>query len=83
MAGTLALDVVVAPNGEVDRTGVDARNGIEGETAACVASVVRRVEFDPPGGSGVTLPLNMTFVPKKKSDVRCPLSERWPRPPLG
>jgi len=66
MAGTLALDVVVAPNGDVDRTRVTRVTGIEGQTAACIASVVRRVEFDPPGGSGVTLPLNMTFVPKKK-----------------
>ena len=61
MSGKLTLTVKVKANGEITAVDVAQNTGLSPAVAQCAAGVVRRTQFDPPGGSGSTLTVPITF----------------------
>ncbi len=65
MSGKVVITAKVDPNGEVSRADVTQNTGLSPQVASCIANVVKRAQFNPPGGSGSTLNIPVTFVQQK------------------
>jgi hypothetical protein len=66
MSGKVVVTAKVGPNGEVSSADVTSNTGLSQSVASCIASAVRRAQFNPPGGSGSTLNIPVTFVQQGK-----------------
>jgi hypothetical protein len=66
MAGKVVITAKVGPNGEVSSSDVTSNTGLSQSVAQCIAGVVKRAQFSPPGGSGSTLNIPVTFVQQGK-----------------
>lgn len=62
MQGCVVIVAKVSPAGEVTSNGTLRREGLSREVEACLVDVVKRAHFAPPGGSGSTLEIPVTFV---------------------
>lgn len=62
MAGKVLISTKVGPNGEVESANVVQNTGLSPGVAQCIAGVVKRAQFSPPGGGGSTLQIPVTFV---------------------
>jgi hypothetical protein len=62
MAGKVVITARVGPNGEVSSADISQNTGLSSGVASCIANVVKRAQFSPPGGSGSTLNIPVTFV---------------------
>jgi hypothetical protein len=61
LSGRISLTIQVGPSGEV--TGVSAnQSGLNGQVAGCISAAARRLQFQPPGGSGSTISVPFNFV---------------------
>jgi hypothetical protein len=65
MSGKVIVTAKVAPNGEVSSSDVSTNTGLSPSVASCIANVVKRAQFNPPGGGGSTLNIPVTFVQQK------------------
>lgn len=65
MSGKVIITAKVDPNGEVSSASVTQNTGLSPAVASCIANVVKRAQFNPPGGSGSTLNIPVTFVQQK------------------
>lgn len=66
MSGKVVISAQIGPNGEVSSANVASNTGLSPSVAACIASAVKRATFSPPGGSGSTLSIPVTFVQQGK-----------------
>ena len=66
MSGKVVIVAKVGPNGEVSSADVSQNTGLSPTVASCIAGVVRRGTFSPPGGGGSTLQIPVTFVQQGK-----------------
>jgi hypothetical protein len=66
MAGKVVISAKVGPNGEVSSADVASNSGLSPAVASCIAGVVKRAQFSPPGGGGSTLNIPVTFVQQGK-----------------
>ena len=66
MSGKVTITAKVGPNGEVSDASVSSNTGLSQGVASCIANVVKRAQFDPPGGGGSTLNIPVTFVQQGK-----------------
>ena len=66
MSGKVVITAKVGPNGEVADASVSQNTGLSASVASCIASVVKRASFNPPGGGGSTLNIPVTFVQQGK-----------------
>jgi hypothetical protein len=62
MSGKLVVVAKVGPNGEVPDATISSNAGLSQGVAACIANVVKRAQFNPPGGGGSTVSIPVTFV---------------------
>jgi hypothetical protein len=62
MSGKVVITAKVGPNGEVSGADVSSNTGLSASVASCIANVVKRAQFNPPGGGGSTLNIPVTFV---------------------
>ncbi|MBX3202151.1 MAG: AgmX/PglI C-terminal domain-containing protein, partial [Labilithrix sp.] len=65
MSGKVVITAKVGPNGEVSDASVSSNTGLSQSVASCIANVVKRASFNPPGGGGSTLNIPVTFVQQK------------------
>ncbi len=66
MSGKVVVTAKVGPNGEVSDASVTSNTGLSASVASCIANVVKRAQFNPPGGSGSTVNIPVTFVQQGK-----------------
>jgi hypothetical protein len=66
MAGKVVITAKVGPNGEVSSADVTSNSGLSPGVASCIAGVVKRAQFNAPGGGGSTLNIPVTFVQQGK-----------------
>lgn len=66
MSGKVVITAKVGPNGEVSSADVSTNTGLSPTVASCIAGVVRRAQFNAPGGGGSTLNIPVTFVQQGK-----------------
>ena len=66
MSGKVVITAKVGPNGEVADASVSQNTGLSASVASCIANVVKRASFNPPGGGGSTLNIPVTFVQQGK-----------------
>jgi hypothetical protein len=66
MSGKVVITAKVGPNGEVSDASVSSNTGLSQGVASCISNVVKRAQFDPPGGGGSTLSIPVTFVQQGK-----------------
>ncbi|MCW5831607.1 MAG: AgmX/PglI C-terminal domain-containing protein [Labilithrix sp.] len=66
MSGKVVITAKVGPNGEVSDANVSSNTGLSQSVASCIANVVKRASFNPPGGGGSTLNIPVTFVQQGK-----------------
>lgn len=66
MAGKVVVSAKVGPNGEVSSADIASNSGLSPAVASCIAGVVKRAQFSPPGGGGSTLNIPVTFVQQGK-----------------
>ena len=66
MSGKVVITAKVGPNGEVSDANVSSNTGLSAGVASCIANVVKRAQFNPPGGGGSTLNIPVTFVQQGK-----------------
>jgi len=66
MSGKVVVSAKVGPNGEVSSADVASNSGLSPGVAACIAGVVKRAQFNAPGGGGSTLNIPVTFVQQGK-----------------
>lgn len=66
MSGKVVISAKVGPNGEVSSADVSSNSGLSPGVASCIAGVVKRANFSPPGGGGSTLNIPVTFVQQGK-----------------
>jgi hypothetical protein len=66
MSGKVVISAKVGPNGEVSGADVASNTGLSPGVAQCIAGVVKRATFSPPGGGGSTLSIPVTFVQQGK-----------------
>jgi len=66
MSGKVVITAKVGPNGEVSDANVSQNTGLSQSVASCIANVVKRAQFNPPGGGGSTLNIPVTFVQQGK-----------------
>ena len=66
MSGKVVISAKVGPNGEVSSSDVASNSGLSPTVASCIANVVKRAQFDAPGGGGSTLNIPVTFVQQGK-----------------
>jgi hypothetical protein len=62
MQGKVVITAKVGPNGEVQSAVPSSNTGLSAQVAQCIAGHVSRATFSPPGGSGSTLNIPVTFV---------------------
>lgn len=65
MSGKVIISAKVSPNGEVQSADVSSNTGLSPTVASCIAGVVKRAQFNAPGGGGSTLSIPVTFVQQK------------------
>jgi hypothetical protein len=65
MQGKVTLNAKVGPNGEVAGVDTVANNGLSAEVVDCIRGVIKRAEFSPPGGSGSSVNIPVSFVQQK------------------
>jgi hypothetical protein len=66
MSGKVVITAKVSPNGEVQSADVSSNSGLSQAVASCIAGHIKRAQFDPPGSSGSTLSIPVTFVQQGK-----------------
>ena len=66
MSGKVVVSAKVAPNGEVQSADIASNSGLSPGVASCIAGVVKRAQFNAPGGGGSTLQIPVTFVQQGK-----------------
>jgi hypothetical protein len=66
MSGKVVISAKVGPNGEVSSADIASNSGLSGSVASCIANVVKRAQFNAPGGGGSTLQIPVTFVQQGK-----------------
>lgn len=66
MSGKVTITAKVGPNGEVSSADVSSNSGLSQQVASCIAGVVKRAQFNAPGGGGSTLNIPVTFVQQGK-----------------
>lgn len=66
MSGKVVITAKVGPNGEVSSADVSSNSGLSQGVASCIANVVKRGQFNAPGGGGSTLNIPVTFVQQGK-----------------
>jgi hypothetical protein len=66
MSGKVIITAKVGPNGEVSSADVSSNTGLSPGVASCISNVVKRAQFNPPGGGGSTLNIPVTFVQQGK-----------------
>ncbi len=66
MSGKVIISAKVGPNGEVVSSDVAQNTGLSPTVASCIAGVLKRATFSPPGGGGSTLTVPVTFVQQGK-----------------
>jgi hypothetical protein len=62
MAGSVTVQVRIAPNGAVDSPDAVVKDGLSPAVIECLSWFLRRATFDAPGGSGSTLNVPLKFV---------------------
>jgi hypothetical protein len=62
MSGKVTITAKVGPNGEVSSADISSNTGLSPGVASCIAGVIKRAQFNAPGGSGSTLNVPVTFV---------------------
>jgi hypothetical protein len=63
MAGKVVISAKVDPNGSVVSADVGSGTGLSTAVTTCLAGVVKDATFSPPGGTGSTLQIPITFEP--------------------
>ena len=66
MSGKVVISAKVGPNGEVSSADIASNSGLSPSVASCIANVVKRAQFNAPGGGGSTLQIPVTFVQQGK-----------------
>ncbi len=66
MSGKVVISAKVGPNGEVSSADIASNSGLSPTVASCIAGVVKRAQFNAPGGGGSTLQIPVTFVQQGK-----------------
>jgi hypothetical protein len=66
MAGKVVITAKVGPNGEVSSADITSNSGLSAGVASCIAGVIKRAQFNAPGGGGSTLNIPVTFVQQGK-----------------
>jgi hypothetical protein len=66
MSGKVVLAAKIAPNGEVQDVSVASNSGLSAAVVACIQRKVKNANFDPPGGSGSTIQIPVSFVQQGK-----------------
>lgn len=66
MSGKVVVSAKVGPNGEVSSADIASNSGLSPSVASCIAGVVKRAQFNAPGGGGSTLQIPVTFVQQGK-----------------
>jgi Ca-activated chloride channel family protein len=61
MSGKIVVTAKVAPSGEVSGADVASNTGLSPTVANCMAGVVKRAQFNAPGGAGSTLKIPITL----------------------
>jgi hypothetical protein len=64
MDGCVTLRVHIAPEGSVGTTDAVVKDGLSPSVVGCLEELLRRAAFDPPGGSGATINVPITFIPR-------------------
>ena len=65
MSGKVTISAKIGPNGEVSDASIASNSGLSASVAACMANVVKRAQFNAPGGGGSTLQIPVTMVQQK------------------
>jgi beta-lactamase regulating signal transducer with metallopeptidase domain len=58
VSGELALNIQVAPSGDVSEV---SASGMSGRIVSCITAAARRLQFSPPGASGSTVRISFDF----------------------
>ena len=66
MSGKVLISARIGPNGEVTSSEIASMSGLSPAVGQCIAGVVKRATFSPPGGGGATLQIPVTFVQQTK-----------------
>ncbi|MFO0677630.1 MAG: AgmX/PglI C-terminal domain-containing protein [Polyangiaceae bacterium] len=66
MSGKVVVSAKIGPNGEVENASVASNTGLSPKVAACITRAVKNANFDPPGGSGSTIQIPVSFVQQGK-----------------
>ena len=66
MSGKVTLVAKIGPNGEVTGVTPSGTSGLSPAVVGCLQGVVNRATFDPPGGSGSTVQIPVSFVQQGK-----------------
>jgi hypothetical protein len=62
MTGKLVVGATVTAGGEIASTNVVSNEGLSPQVAQCVTLLLKRAQFDAPGGNGSTLTIPITFT---------------------
>jgi hypothetical protein len=62
ITGKLLIAIQVAPDGVVASASPVSTAGLPPDVVSCILRKARSARFDPPGGTGSTLQLPITFV---------------------
>jgi hypothetical protein len=59
MSGKVVITAKIGPNGEVSSADVASNNGLSSEVTSCIASAVKRAQFDTqPGPTTLSIPVS-------------------------
>jgi hypothetical protein len=62
MSGRVMMAVKISPNGEVSGVDPSGNTGLSEQVVQCLIRKIKTANFDPPGPSGSTLQIPVTFV---------------------
>jgi hypothetical protein len=65
MSGKVVLAVKIGANGDVVSVEKAGGSGLSSEVESCIMKKIKNAAFDPPGGSGSTIQVPITFVQQK------------------
>jgi hypothetical protein len=65
MQGKVTLNAKISPNGETSSVDVINNSGLSAEVVECIKGVIKRAEFQPPGGGGSSVNIPVSFVQQK------------------